>query len=125
VNLRLLNGAYAVCRLGAHEPLPAWFSFDAPLAVAVRRGDELSLICDRAVVPPGVVAEGPWSALEVEGPLDLSLTGVMAELATVLAEAGISILPLATYDTDLLLVRADRLDAAAGALRDAGHTLSP
>jgi hypothetical protein len=124
VRLRVLGGTYAVCRLGGDEPLPAWFALDAPLAAAVRRGDELSLVCDAGTVPTGVTAEAPWRALEVEGPLDFALTGVMAEIARPLGEAGVSVLPLATYDTDVVLVRAERLDDAVAALRAAGHTVA-
>jgi hypothetical protein len=63
----------------------------------------------------------PWRRLEVAGPLDLALVGVMSELAGILAGAGVSVFPVATHDTDHLLVRADRLDAACDALRAAGH----
>ena len=61
--------------------------------------------------------------MKVEGPLDLSLTGVMASLAGPLAEAGISIFAISTYDTDYLLVKAPDLDEAMAALRQAGHTV--
>jgi len=122
MDLRLLSGAYTVCRLAGDDPLPAWFALDAPLAAAIRRDGELSLICDAAAVPAGVTAEGPWRALEVAGPLDFALTGVMAQVAVPLGEAGVSILPLATYDTDVVLVGADRLHDAIAALRAPGHT---
>lgn len=64
------------------------------------------------------------AALEVAGPLDFALTGVLAGLAVPLAEAGVSIFALATYDTDVLLVREAQLDAAIAALRAAGHDVS-
>jgi hypothetical protein len=57
----------------------------------------------------------------VAGTLDFALTGVMAALAVPLAEAGISMLALATYDTDYVLVRGERLGDAVAALRAAGH----
>lgn len=64
------------------------------------------------------------AALEVAGPLDFALTGVLAGHAVPLAEAGVSIFALATYDTDVLLVREAQLDAAIAALRAAGHDVS-
>ena len=45
----------------------------------------------------------------------------MARLAAPLARAGISILALATFDTDYLLVRETDLGRALAALRAAGH----
>jgi hypothetical protein len=125
VELRVLDGTYALCRLDGDAPLPAWFALDAPLAAAIRRGDELSLVAADARVPRDAGAERGFRALEVAGPLDLGMTGVMAALATALAGAGVPILPLATHDTDVILVRGDRLAAATAALRAAGHTVAP
>jgi hypothetical protein len=44
-----------------------------------------------------------------------------AALATPLAEAGVPLLGVATYDTDYLLVHRSDLAAAIAALRRAGH----
>ena len=124
MQLRLLAPTFAVVRLEAGAGLPVWFSFDGPLAGATRRGEELSLVCAEDAVPEGVPAEGGWRALEVEGTLDFSLTGILASLATPLADAGVSIFALSTYDTDVLLVRAAQLDLAVGALENAGHAIA-
>jgi hypothetical protein len=123
MHLRALPGTFALCRLDGADQLPEWFRLTAPLAAAIRRGDELSLVAPVDAVPDGVVAERGWRALEVEGPLTFELTGVMADIGSALAGAGISVMPFATYDTDLVLVRDERLADAAKALRDAGHTV--
>jgi hypothetical protein len=70
-----------------------------------------------------VPAERDLAALRVEGPLDFGLTGVLAALSAPLAEAGIPVFAVATYDTDYLLVPAADLGAASAALRsgDAGR----
>ena len=60
----------------------------------------------------------------VEGPLDFSLTGVPSALLTPLAEAGVSLFALATFDTDYLLVRAAQLDLAVETLSAAGHPVA-
>lgn len=85
---------------------------------------ELSAVCDVAVVPSSVKAEGPWRALAVRGPLNFNMTGVLAALTAPLASAGISIFAISTFDTDYLLVRDRELDRAVRALREAGHNVS-
>lgn len=124
LRLELLPGRYAVVRLDEDAPPPAW-AFAAPgLAAAVRRRGELSVVCAEDAVPDGAQAERGWRALEVAGPLDFALTGIMAALATPLADAGVSIFALATYDTDVLLVRDAQLETAIAALERAGHGVS-
>jgi uncharacterized protein len=123
LNLSLLAEPLAVCRLPAHSAPPDW-AWSGPLVAITRSADELSLVCSAAYVPPGVQAEQPWRALKVAGPLDFSLTGILASLAAPLAEAGISIFAISTYDTDYILVRSSQTEAALDALRHAGHTIA-
>jgi hypothetical protein len=121
LDLRVLPGALAVARLHPDEPPPAWAAPAGALHALVRTADELSIVCADEAVPPGVQAERGFRAIAVAGPLDFGLTGVLAALAVPLAEAGVPIFAVSTFDTDHLLVRAARLDAAIAALRAAGH----
>jgi heme-degrading monooxygenase HmoA len=115
--LRLLPGRFAVCRLAPDAPAPERFWS------LTRTDEELSVICAEDAVPRGASAQRGWRALEVAGPLDFALTGVAAAITTRLALAGISLLPVATYDTDYFFVREATLDRAAAALEAAGHTV--
>ena len=119
LHLTVDPGRYAVCRLPAEASLEDWMWTGAIVSVT-RRADELSVVCDETAVPDGVQAETGWRALTVAGPLDFALTGILAELATVLAEAGVSIFALSTFDTDVLLVRDHALATAVSALKAAG-----
>ena len=89
-----------------------------------RTPDELSIVCSEASVPPTARAQRGWRALEVQGPLDFSLTGVLAALTAPLAQARISIFALSTYDTDYLLVPGEDLARACATLTAAGHTVA-
>ena len=126
MELRVLDGTFTLCRLDGDAALPPWFTLDPPLAAAIRRGpDELSLVATDERVPDDAEAARGYRALEVAGPLDLALTGVTAVLSAALAGADVPIMPLATYETDVILVPGDRLDDATAALREAGHTVDP
>lgn len=69
----------------------------------------------------------PWGRggrRRCKGPLDFALTGILDALTAPLAQAGISLFAIATYDTDYVLVRAETLDAAITALTAAGHRMA-
>jgi len=122
MRIGILPQRYAVCRLDPHEPIPGWADGDGFVSIT-RTPAELSIVCPESRVPDGVRAERGYRCLGVEGPLPFELTGVAASLTAPLAAAGISLLLIATYDTDYLLVREELLDRAIDALRDAGHAL--
>ena len=124
LSLRLHPQPLSVVRLSGAEPPPAWVFAGPGIAAAVRREGELGVVCATERVPAGVTREDGWVALEVEGPLDFALTGILLALAEPLAQAGISIYALSTYDTDVVLVRAATQDAAVAALERAGHRVS-
>ncbi|WP_259313326.1 ACT domain-containing protein [Capillimicrobium parvum] len=121
----MVPGRFAVARLDASASVPDWaLTGSGDLAGVVRRGPELSIVCAEQRVPAGVTAKRGYVALAVRGPLDFSLTGILAALAAPLAEAGIPIFAISTYDTDVLLVADTRLDDARRALEHAGHILA-
>lgn len=120
LKLIILPETLSVCRLEAEAAFPDW-ARSSSLVALVRTGDEASIVCDQDCVPEGVVAVHGWRALGVEGPLDFSLVGILASLTTTLAQAGVSIFALSTYNTDYILVKEGMLEQAVKALREAGH----
>lgn len=122
LSLRLLPERFAICRLPPGSPLP-----DLPasgLWSATRTADELSIVLPEDGRREEWKAETGWRCLQVAGPLDFGLTGILASLATPLAEAGVSLFAISTFDTDYLLVRDDWLGQARQALEAAGHKVS-
>ena len=122
LRLSLLPDTLAVCRLGPDAPVPDWAWTGEPASVT-RTRDELSIVCRADAVPDGVRREDGWRCLEVQGPLDFALTGIMARLTEPLAAAGISVFVLSTFDTDYVMVRAQNLERTVDALRGAGHRI--
>ncbi len=115
-----MPGTFTICRLERNAPIPEWALIGGFFSVT-RTADELSVVCPRDQVPPGVQKQDGWKALRVEGPLDLSLTGVLASLTEPLAKEGISIFAISTYDTDYLLVKKEQLERAIQTLREEGY----
>ncbi|NOX23031.1 MAG: ACT domain-containing protein [Actinobacteria bacterium] len=109
----------AVVRLAAAAVVPPWVGGD--FVSVTRTANELSIVCDAAAVPVELWDGDPWVRFEVAGPLDLTMTGVIADIATCLAAAEIPVFTIATYDTDHVLVRKKHADRATIALRAAGN----
>ncbi len=122
LSLHLLDDTLAVCRLPPGARPPGWAG-SGDLWAVIRTPDELTVVCREDLVPGTVRAERSWRALKVQGPLEFTLTGVLAALAEPLARAGIPVFALSTYDTDYLLVKMENLERAIQVLRQAGHTI--
>jgi uncharacterized protein len=125
LELSLLEGELVVARLdaGAVAPdLPAPGS--AGIVSVTATADETSVVCEAGSAPEGARISPGWRALVVAGPLDHSLTGVLASIAGPLAEARVPIFAISTFDTDYVLVPGDRAAEAAQVLRAAGHRVS-
>ena len=97
---------------------------EGSLFATVRTADELTVVGPEELAPREGPVERGWRALKVAAPLDLELTGVLAELTAALAAAEIPVFAISTYDTDYLLVREARLDEAIAALESRGHTVA-
>ena len=121
MKLTLLEGTYNISRLDPHLPVPAW-CLQGDFFSVTRTMYELSVVCRAQFVPPGTKTEAGWCRLEVEGPLDFSLTGILASLSGALAHAGVSLFAVSTYDTDYILVK--DVQAAIRALTAAGHVVA-
>ncbi len=116
--LTILPEPLAVCRLGPSSPIPEWALAGAICSVT-RTPQELSIVCPEARLPAGgsgLAVERGFRAFQVAGPLDFGLTGLLSTLLAPLARAAIPVFVLSTFDTDLILVRAEHLEPAAEAL---------
>ena len=84
--------------------------------------EELSLVCSSDHVPGNAfLCEDGWRAFRIEGILDFSLVGILAKITGLLAEAGIGIFAVSTYNTDYVLTKADCFEQALAALAAAGY----
>ncbi len=120
MTLELLPMTFAVCQL----PLDAGVDTASPYMFFARTDTEASLVCESEKIPQNALRVEPdWRCLRVRGPLDFSLVGILSNIAGCLAEAGVAIFAVSTYDTDYILVKAAQLDRAVAALSAGGFRL--
>jgi hypothetical protein len=120
LDLELLPGRLAICRLDPKAEVPRWAD-KGNFTTITRTKEEISVVCPEANIPRGTKCETGRRAFRISGTVDFALIGIIASLANPLAQAGVSIFVISTYDTDYLLVAEDTLDKATGALEAAGH----
>lgn len=123
LHYRQIPGEWAVCRLEPEAPIPAWAATGRFISIT-RAPEELSIVCPAAQVPSDVRAQPGWACLQLAGPFDFGLTGILASFLQPLAEAQVPIFALSTFDTDWVLIPAGHLDRAHAALAAAGHVLA-
>ena len=121
LTLKLLPATYVIWQLPSDAPTPT--IAPSTFTTVIRTADELSGVCEVDYVPVGATVDAGWRCLQFIGPFDLTLTGIMVRVATPLAQAGVPIFTLATYNTDYILVPSARLDDACNAIKQAGHVI--
>jgi len=117
----VVPGSLAVVRLGPQDDLPDWAHGSSAFFSLTRTAAEVSIVCAAARVPEEIRAERGWALFELQGPIPFGETGVLASFIAPLAAAGISVFALSTFDTDYVLVKAERLAEALAVLNQAGH----
>jgi uncharacterized protein len=112
---------YAICRLEPDALVPAWAA--GRFLSITRTANELSIVCEEERVPNDAHGERNRRLMQIEGTMPFTLPGVLASVAAPLADAGISVSAVSTYDTDYLLISDEDLRQATQVLESAGHTI--
>jgi hypothetical protein len=122
LKFRQLPTTYAICRLPPDAPAPVLTT--ATLFTSITRtADELSIVCPADQAPQNGKCESSWTCFKLEGPFSFALTGVLASFLSPLAQRGVPIFAVSTFDTDYVLVKEEHAVAALESLKAAGHEL--
>jgi len=115
LTMKLIKEKYGVCRINPNELIPEWAQ-NSDFFSITKTCDELSIVCSQDNIPNDIKCEKDWKILKIEGPLDFSLVGILASISTILAQKGISIFAISTYDTDYIFVKNKDIDNAIESL---------
>ena len=120
MNLQILPQAFTVCQISDLSQI----DFSNEFVFLGKTDEELSLVCETVSVPANTIArEDGWRGFRVCGVLDFSLIGILANISGLLAEQGISIFAVSTYNTDYLFTKAEVFDRALETLAQAGYAI--
>jgi hypothetical protein len=121
--LKKIITQFAICKLNPGEPVPAWAVKGETWSIT-KTSSELSILCAKSDMPEDIHTERIWRALQVEGQFSFDVVGVLASISKCLSDAGISILAVSTFDTDLIFVFEENFDIACRVLIQAGHIIN-
>jgi hypothetical protein len=114
---------FTIHSLPDHAPIPA-VVFSAPIYFIGKTHDELSIVIPASIKIISDDSDTDWRALELLGPLSLSMVGIMAQIGSVLAKVNVSIFVLSTFETDFFLIKQAHLDTATQALISDGYKVN-
>jgi hypothetical protein len=120
--LKIISQLFSIHSFAPEETVPIRV-FNADIYFISKTLDELSIVVPEDITLNSLDSEPGWQALEVLGPLDFTMTGILANISGVLAQQKISIFAISTFDTDYILVKENTMQAAITALRNDGYTV--
>ena len=117
MNIKRLDNAFSICKLADFSKV----DLSLPFHFAARTDEECSLVCPTADAPTDALErDDGWRAFRIEGVLDFSLIGILADISNRLAKAGIGLFAISTYNTDYILVKAENFERALQVLAEGG-----
>lgn len=121
MKLQTMPQHLTVCKVRSVEDLDLSLGF----YFIGRTDEEISLVCESGHTPENTTSrEDGWRIFRIVGVLDFSLIGILSKISTILAENGIGIFAVSTFNTDYVLVKDEDFDRALSALSDAGYEIA-
>ena len=118
MTIETINREFSVCKV---DDLSR-FDFTDEFYFIGKTDEEISLVCGSQSVPRNASAcDDGWRAFRIQGVLDFSLVGVLSKLSALLAENGIGIFAVSTYNTDYIFTKAENFERAVAVLAADGY----
>ncbi len=104
--------------------VPDWV-YDSDFYSVTKTEDELSIVCETSQITldQNVKVDSHWRILKINGPLDLSQVGIIADISNLLKDNDVPIFTLSTFDTDYILIKTQYLDKTISLLSQIGHKI--
>ncbi len=122
MELKILDNKLKVVKLEPNEIVPE-IVYKQEFYSITKTDEELSIVVKEDVNILSNVVEYNWKAIKIVGTLDFALIGILSKISNILAQAEISIYAISTYNTDYILVKADKLEKAIKVLEQNEYKL--
>ena len=97
--------------------------FDNEFISITKTNEEFSVVAISGLLKDFKEKEDNWKILKIMGTLDFSLIGIISEISSILANNGISIFVISTFNTDYIMVKIEKLDNAIKLLEENNYEI--
>ena len=120
MEIKKIHQDFSVCQVKDYSLV----NLDSEYSFIGKTDEEKSLVCITGEVPANVIQrDDGWKGFCIQGVLDFSLVGILAKIAGILADNGIAIFAISTYNTDYVLIKKENYQKAIEILSDAGYKI--
>lgn len=121
MEIKRIEQDFTVCQVKDYSLV----NLDSEYSFIEKTDEEKSLVCITSEVPENTIQrDDGWKAFRIQGVLDFSLIGILAKIATILADNGISIFAVSTYNTDYVLIKKENYQKALEVLQTTGYKIT-
>lgn len=120
MKIRKIHQEFSVCQVEDYSLV----NLDSKYCFLGKTDKEKSLVCVTSDVPSNTIQrDDGWKAFYIQGILDFSLIGVLSKITTILANNGISIFVISTYNTDYVLIKKENYQRALNILKSSEYEI--
>lgn len=120
VEIKRIEYDFTVCQVADFSQV----DWESEYCFAGKTDEEHALVCITEKTPANALrCDSGWKAFRIQGVLDFSLVGILSKISGLLAENGIGIFAVSTYNTDYILTKKENFSKALDVLSDAGYTI--
>lgn len=120
MTIKIIDETFSVCKVADYKGI----DLSTPFVFIGLTDEEKSLVCPVGQVPDNTFErDDGWKAFRIEGTLDFSLIGILAAISKVLADGGIGIFAISTFNTDYILTKSENFERAIGLLQSTGYSI--
>lgn len=120
MELKKLNRNFSICKVKDYS----FVNLEAEYNFIGKTDEEKSLVCITNDVPPNVTQrDDGWKGFRIQGVLDFTLVGILSKISAVLADSGISVFAVSTYNTDYIFIKEENYQKALDILKYSGYKI--
>ena len=119
MTIKIIDETFSVCKVADYKGI----DLSTPFVFIGLTDEEKSLVCPVSQVHDNTFErDDGWKAFRIEGTLDFSLIGILADISKVLAQGKVGIFAISTYNTDYILTKSENFERAICLLQAAGYS---